>query len=126
MDDSFWIPLGILFVLGLIFFIFVLPIVTWKRTSRLARDSAKTTDVQSLIARIYALEEAIKQLRARPTTTPAASPIPESRNQRKARRSRKTSRARNPSSYQLPLRKFRQAFIRHRNNHHGPHHPQPR
>jgi Predicted membrane protein (DUF2339) len=72
LDDSFWIPLGILFVLALIFFIFVLPILTWKRAKRLSRDSAKTTDVQSLIARIYALEQAIKELRARPTTSAVA------------------------------------------------------
>jgi uncharacterized membrane protein len=78
LDESFWIPLAFLIVLTLIFLVVVLPILTWKRTKRLDRDSAKATDVQSLIARIYALEQAVKDLRARPTTAPAASPIPES------------------------------------------------
>ena len=71
MDDSFWIPFAFLIVLALIFCIFILPILTWKRTTRLARDSAKTTDVQSLIGRIYALEQAVKDLRARLATTAA-------------------------------------------------------
>jgi uncharacterized membrane protein len=78
LDESFWIPLAFLIVLALILLVVILPIITWKRTKRLARDSAKTTDVQSLIGRIYALEQAVKELRARPTTTPTASPIPES------------------------------------------------
>ena len=78
MDESFWIPLAFLIVLALIFLVVILPILTWKRTTRLARDAAKTTDVQSLIGRIYALEQALKELRARPTATPTASPIPES------------------------------------------------
>ena len=77
MDESFWIPLAFLIVLTLIFLVVILPILTWKRTSRLARDSAKTADVQWLIGRIYALEQAIKELRARPTTTPTASLIAE-------------------------------------------------
>ena len=77
MDESFWIPLAFLIVLTLIFLVVILPILTWKRTKRLARDSAKTADVQSLIGRIYALEQAVKELRARPTTTPAASKVPE-------------------------------------------------
>ncbi len=78
MDESFWIPLAFLIVLALIFLVVILPILTWRRTKRLARDFAKTADVQSLIARVYALEQAVKELRARPTATPAASPIPES------------------------------------------------
>jgi len=77
LDESFWIPLAFLIVLTLIFLVVILPILTWKRTKRLARDSAKTADVQSLIGRIYALEQAVKELRARPTTTPAASKVPE-------------------------------------------------
>ncbi len=78
MDESFWIPLAFLIVLTLIFLVVILPILTWKRTKRLARDSAKTTDVQFLIGRIYALEQAVKELRARPTATTAAPPSPES------------------------------------------------
>jgi hypothetical protein len=78
LDESFWIPLAFLIVLALMFLVVILPILTWKRTTRIARDSAKTTDVQSLIGRIYALEQAIKELRARPIANPTVSPIPES------------------------------------------------
>jgi uncharacterized membrane protein len=78
LDESFWIPLAFLIVLTLIFLVVILPILAWKRTKRLERDSAKAADVQSLIARIYALEQAVKDLRARPTAASAASPIPES------------------------------------------------
>ena len=82
MDESFWIPFAFLIVLLLIFCIFILPILTWKRTTRLARDSAKTTDVQSLIGRIYALEQAVKELRARPSTVAAPGTEPASAEKR--------------------------------------------
>jgi hypothetical protein len=91
VDDSFWIPLAFLIVLTLTFLVVILPILTWKRTKRLARDSAKTADVQSLIGRIYALEQAVKELRARPTTMAAASPILETAASEKCEESAKPS-----------------------------------
>ncbi len=83
MGDSFWISLLLLFVLALIFCGFILPIITWKRTSRIARDSASKTEIQRLIARIYALEQAVKDLRQRAASSPAAAEEPASSVQQK-------------------------------------------
>jgi hypothetical protein len=71
LDQPFWTSLFVLVLLVLFFFIFILPIVLWVRVRRVRRDSAKITDIQQLIARVYALEQAVKDLRSRVVARPA-------------------------------------------------------